>query len=127
MKDRGFAERALVEQALVRARMMETLGAGTVDPDLAFLTGLLSLLDQLLGRPIGDVLSQITLPSDVKDALLTQTGPYAPLLELAKVCEQGDQALMAAAASKCRLAEDAVNTQLIAALSWAHTVAAITE
>ncbi|MFM9888219.1 MAG: EAL and HDOD domain-containing protein [Burkholderiales bacterium] len=127
IKDRGFAERALIERVLVRARMMESLGAGTVEPDLAFLTGLLSLLDQLLGRPIGDVLSQITLPPDVMDALLAQTGPYAPLLELAKVCEHGDQALMAAAASRCGLAEDAVNAQLIAALGWAHKVAAITE
>ncbi len=127
MKDRGFAERALIEQVLVRARMMESLAAGTVDPDLAFLTGLLSLLDQLLGRPIGDVLSQITLPLDVKDALLKQTGPYAPLLDLAQVCEQGDQARISAAASRCRLAEDAVNAQLIAALRWAHEVAAITE
>ncbi len=127
MKDRGFAQRALVEQVLVRARTMESLSAKSLNPDLAFLTGLLSLLDKLLGRPIADVvLPQISVPDEVKDALLNEAGPYAPLLQLAKVCEQGDQSLIAAAAANCGLAASVVNAQLIASLNWANEVAALT-
>lgn len=125
MKDRGFAERALVEQALVRARTMETLGAKTLNSEFAFLTGLLSLLDKLLGRPIADVLPQISVPEDVKRALIDQTGPYALLLDLAKMCEQGDQRLIAEAAARCGLDAGLVNAQLIASLNWANEVAAI--
>ena len=127
MKIRGFAERTLIEQVLVRARMMESLGAKTVDPNLAFLTGLLSLLDKVLGRPIGDLLPQISVPAEVKDALIAQTGPYARLLDLAIACEQSDQGLIAVTAAVCSLDENAVNAQLIAAMSWAYEVMSVTD
>lgn len=127
IKDRGFAERALVEQVLVRARLMELTAAGRCNPDLAFLTGLLSLLDQFLDRPIAEVLSQIDLPDEVKQALLSGTGPYAPLLAFAQACEQGDQEAVAVAAQGCALTEDVVNAQLLAALSWAQEVAQAAE
>ncbi|MSQ18559.1 MAG: HDOD domain-containing protein [Betaproteobacteria bacterium] len=42
IKDRGFAERVMIEQVLVRARTMESLSKNPIDPDLAFLTGLLN-------------------------------------------------------------------------------------
>jgi c-di-GMP phosphodiesterase len=127
IKDRGYAERALIEQVLVRARTMELLSKDPVEPDLAFLTGLLSMLDQFVGRPIIEVIPQINVPHDVKAALLTQTGPYAPLLELAMICERGDQACIAAAAARCGVDETMVNTTLVLALNWAHETAAISE
>lgn len=127
IKDWGFAERAMVEQVLVRARLMELLATGTLDPDPAFLTGLLSMLDQFLGRPIVEVLPQITVPDEVKDALLSRSGPYAPLLAFAQACEQGDQEVIATAAAGCGLDEAAVNAQLLAALQWAQEVAAVTQ
>ena len=121
MKVRGFAERTLIEQVLVRARMMESLGAKAVDPNLAFLTGLLSLPDKVLGRP------QISVPTEVQDALITRTGPYAHLLDLAMACEQSDQGLIAVTAAVCGLDENAVNAQLIAAMNWAYEVMSVTE
>ncbi len=127
MKVRGFAERTLIEQVLVRARMMASLCAGTVDPELAFLTGTLSLLDRLLGRPIADLLPQISVPAEVKDALIAQTGPYAHLLDLAVACEQSDQGLIAVTAAVCGLDESAVNAQLIAAMNWAYEVMSVTD
>ncbi len=127
IKDWGFAERALVEQVLVRAHLMESLAVGTLDPDSAFLTGLLSLLDQFVGQSLAQVLPQISVTEEVKAALLTQSGPYAPLLEFARSCEQGDQMVIAAAAARCGLDEAAVNAKLLAALQWAQEVAAVTQ
>lgn len=127
IKERGFAERALVEQVLVRARLMELTAAGRGNPDLAFLTGLLSLLDRFLDRPIDEVLAQLNLPDEVTQALLSGSGPYAALLAFAQACEQGDQAVVAASAQRCGLAEDVVNAQLLAALSWAQEVAEAVE
>ncbi|MFN0302308.1 MAG: EAL and HDOD domain-containing protein [Burkholderiales bacterium] len=127
MKIRGFVERTLIEQVLVRARMMESLGAKTVDPNLAFLTGLLSLLDKVLGRPIADLLPQIGAPREVEDALITRTGPYVHLLDLVIACEQSDQGLIAVTAAVCGVDENAVNAQLIAAMNWAYEVMALTE
>jgi c-di-GMP phosphodiesterase len=123
IKDRGFAERAMIEQVLVRARTMESLSKAPVNPDLAFLTGLLSMLDQFVGRPIEEVMPQINVPDDVRAALLSQTGPYAPLLDLAKVCEQGDPTRIAAAAARCGVDQGILNSTVIAALNWAYETA----
>jgi c-di-GMP phosphodiesterase len=123
IKDRGFAERAMIEQVLVRARTMEALSKAPANPDLAFLTGLLSMLDQFVGRPIEEVMPQINVPEDVKAALLTQSGPYAPLLDLARVCEQGDPTRISAAAARCGVDQGVLNTTVIAALNWAYETA----
>ncbi|MFM9888220.1 MAG: EAL and HDOD domain-containing protein [Burkholderiales bacterium] len=127
MKARSFAERALIEQVLIRARLMESLGAGTVEPELAYLTGLFSMLDQFLGQPFEALFAQISLPAAVADALLRQTGPYAHFLDLAKACEQGDPGLIAVIAATCGLHGNVVNAQLIAAMDWAYEVVAISE
>ncbi len=127
MKARSFAERALIEQVLIRARLMESLGAGTVEPDLAYLTGLFSMLDQFLGQPIDALFAQISPSAQVEDALLRQTGPYAHFLDLAKACEQGDPGLIAVIAATCALQADAVNEELIAAMGWAYDVVASSE
>lgn len=122
----GYAERVLIEQALVRANLMERLGKraarGSVDPDLLFLTGLFSLLDQLLGRPIAEVLAGVSVPQTVAQALLTADGPLAPFLALAMACEAGDEEEIARQAKACGLDAASVNQDLLAALVWANEV-----
>ena len=44
-----------------RARTMESLSKSPIDPDLAFLTGLLSMLDQFVGRPIAGNRGDVTM------------------------------------------------------------------
>lgn len=81
---------ALLENALVRGRMMEML-AGDLSPALSedfFLTGVLSLLDVILQVPASGLLEALDLPDDVKAALQERTGPYAGLLRLAEASEQ---------------------------------------
>ncbi len=123
IKDRGFAERAMIERVLVRARTMESLSKNPMDPDLAFLTGLLSMLDQFVGRPFEEIMPQINVPEVVREALLMQSGPYGPLLNLAKACERGDPVRIAAAAEQCGVDQSLLNTTLIASLNWAHETA----
>lgn len=81
---------ALLENALVRGRMMEML-AGDLSPAPSedfFLTGVLSLLDVILQVPASALLQALDLPEDVKAALQERTGPYAGLLRLAEASEQ---------------------------------------
>jgi c-di-GMP-related signal transduction protein len=52
-----------------------------------YLCGLLSQIDVLLGEPMASVLRAIHLPSRVKQALLSQDGPYWPYLDLAMCVE----------------------------------------
>jgi len=124
----SFTERALIEQALVRARLLERLGEATgANADHCFLTGLFSLLDALLGQPLEQVVGQVAVPDSVKQALLTRQGPLAPLLNLAIASESGDAEEIAAQAAACGLDAGLVNRHLLGSLVWAQEVAQITE
>lgn len=122
----GFSERALIEQALVRARLMERLGTeartGGLNSDLLFLTGLFSLLDQMMGQPIEAVLSKVTVPEEVQSAVLFQSGPFAPFLLLSIACESGGLGDIASFAGTCGVDAEIVNRELLAALVWAQEV-----
>lgn len=126
VKNAGFRERALFEQALVRARFMEELSSFCDSPDLVsehlFMTGLFSLLDCMMGEPLDRILSKVVVPKAVEAALLTRTGPFAPFLALAIVCESGDSEEIARAASACGVDAEVVNLQLVAALGWVQGV-----
>ncbi|MDD2880930.1 MAG: HDOD domain-containing protein [Rhodoferax sp.] len=76
-----------VRQSMVlRASLMaELLDAGESEAlkRELYLCGLLSQIDVLLGEPMTSALRAIHLPSRVKEALLSQSGPYWPYLDLA--------------------------------------------
>jgi c-di-GMP phosphodiesterase len=78
---------------VLRARTMEHLADAGIEDDLrreVFLCGVLSQVDLLLGEDLGSALHRIPLPGRVTSALLGQTGPYAPWLEVATVLEGGN-------------------------------------
>lgn len=80
-----------VRQAMVlRARFMaELLEAGDSDAlkRELYLCGLLSQIDLLVSEPMVSALRAVALPGRVKDALLAQSGPYWPYLDLATAIE----------------------------------------
>jgi EAL and modified HD-GYP domain-containing signal transduction protein len=125
----GYVERVLTEQALVRASLMERMGQRSggdqPNPDQLFLTGLFSLLDKLLDRPLAEIVASVSVAKDVGDALIAGTGPLARYLKLAVACESGHQEEIAAAAAACQLDVDGVNHDLMAALVWADEVAKV--
>jgi c-di-GMP-related signal transduction protein len=92
----------LLETAAVRATFMEQLarhhpilGKAREAPDLAFMVGILSMLDTLYDVPIDDLVSQLHLSDEVSMALLRRDGPYGGLLRLVEHMERGriDEAL----------------------------------
>jgi EAL and modified HD-GYP domain-containing signal transduction protein len=128
-KGAGFAERVLFEQALVRARLMEQIAVHSecsgLNPDHLFMVGLFSLLDQMLQMPTIAVLEKISVPEDVRKALIERSGPLAPFLGLSLICETGDPDEMALLASACRVNLATVNVELMRAVSWAQNVATL--
>ncbi len=125
-KNPGVSERSLTEQALVRARLMERLGSHC--PPLApstddlFLTGLFSLLDQILGQPIGEILARVTVGQTVRNALLESAGPYADLLALAIASEVGNRDELERRAALCGLDDATVNAELLESLNWVYDI-----
>lgn len=122
---------ALLEQALVRGRMMELLAGDRVPRvqiDELFVTGVFSVLDILLRVPLEMAIRPLQLPVAVSQAILDDDGPYAPYMRLVKAseeCESGDDTLptVAAVAECVGLSVDDVNRQHGEAMAWAHEIA----
>ncbi len=81
----------LVTTSLIRAKMCELLAANDsqLSPATAMLVGMLSTLDAMLDQPLTDLLEDIPLHEDVRQALLDGHGPYAALLEKTLAYEKG--------------------------------------
>ncbi len=75
---------------VLRAQAMELLlDAGEEDTlrSEVRLCGLLSQIDLLMGEPVASVLQHLPVSERVADAVLGNTGPYAPFLEIARALE----------------------------------------
>lgn len=115
---------ALLQAAMARGRFAELLGQGSLTKNEAenlFFVGMFSLLDQLLGIPMREVLGQISLPEPVAQALLTQEGVFAPFLALTRACEQQNEGA-AAIAEALFITPARVNQAHMSALAWAQNL-----
>jgi len=111
--------------AVIRGRLMELLAIELLPPeefDNAFVVGIFSLLDTMLGLPLQEALASISLPQSVTDALLHGKGVLAPLLQLTLACENADDQQFADTAIALQLTGDQVNWAHLQALAWADTI-----
>ena len=116
---------AIGTMAVVRGRLMELLAAELLRPeecDNAFVVGMFSMLDTMLGIPMEEALESLALPELVVDALLHGTGVFAPFLALTKACESGDDSLFAQHADALNLTSRQVNLAHLEALTWADNL-----
>ncbi|KQR50010.1 EAL and HDOD domain-containing protein [Acidovorax sp. Leaf160] len=123
----GGSPPAVGQTAVVRGRLMELLAAELLPPeecDNAFVVGVFSLLDTMLGVPLEKALETVALPQPVTDALLHNTGVFAPFLELTKACESGDDVAFARAAETLHLSNRQINWAHLQALTWAESLTA---
>lgn len=123
----GDTPAAVGSTAVVRGRLMELLVGqqlGAEEADNAFVVGVFSLLDAMLGVPIATALATLSLPSSVTDALLSHSGPLAPYLDLTLACEASDEALFAQASASLGLGGAEINMAHLEALAWAETLTA---
>jgi EAL and modified HD-GYP domain-containing signal transduction protein len=104
---------------------MELLAAEMLPPeecDNAFVVGIFSLLDTMIGQPLPQVLAAISLPQTVTDALLHGNGLLAPFLKLTLACENVDDAMFAQMTTELQLTSHQVNWAHLQALAWAETM-----
>jgi len=116
----------MTRKAIMRGRAVELMGKGMLAPndaDNLFVVGMFSLIDQLLGVPMAQVLAKVQLAESVQQAILKRGGVYGPFLALAESCETDPEQAE-------RLAEDLfmspgqVNAAQLSALVWAQEVGA---
>jgi EAL and modified HD-GYP domain-containing signal transduction protein len=82
----------LLRAALIRAHMCEQLAQHLPreQREMAFTTGLFSLLESLMCAPMELLLQHLPLAPDIRAALLEQQGPFAALLEQVQRWEAGE-------------------------------------
>ncbi len=116
---------ALLENALVRARMMELLGHDQPEQrrDAMFLVGLLSLVDAMLKVPIEKAMSSLGLSSDIEAAIVRAEGPMAKVLTLVICFESDNGDELTQAAEQCGIDIEFAGECHLQALAWAMDVA----
>jgi EAL and modified HD-GYP domain-containing signal transduction protein len=130
--DRGSAstQSPLLHLAAVRGKLMELMVArravhGADSAELAFITGILSLMDVLLEMPHSEILKEMPLPTPVATALVQREGEYAELLTLAEGLERDDRAAVARSLKRIGHIEPAqIATMQREAFLWAHELTA---
>ncbi len=124
----GHEERVLTEQALARAYFLENLagqGSMPAQTDALFILGLFSLLDQLMGQTMAELLVQAKLPKAVHDALVGQQGPYRNALLLAIAAEGQSPQELEQQAALCGLDALQVSQSAMQSLAWAHQISSL--
>lgn len=119
----------LVVHALVRARFAELI-APMIHLESrrasAFLLGLLSNLDAILGCPMEEAISELHLEDDLSDALLgrgSRQDLLGRLYQLMLAYEQTDSARIFAIAQDFRIATADLTKAYVSAVEWADAVA----
>ncbi|MFZ3127743.1 MAG: HDOD domain-containing protein [Rhodoferax sp.] len=107
---------------VLRARTMEQLADAGIEDDLrreVFLCGIFSQLDLLLGEPLGAAIHQLPLPGRIASAVVGQSGPYAPWLEVASALESSNTRMIRDVCQAHAMPADEVNRALLRTLATA--------
>ena len=115
----------LVMLPLIRARFCELLapraGLGNVSNDL-FLLGLLSAIDAILDMTMADILNELKIRSDIRDALLGTKNGLRDVFDVALLYEMARWEELDAAAEHVHIQSDDVPEQFMEAVDWSKRI-----
>ena len=116
----------LVQTAAVRGRLMEeiadSLGLSKAR-DRAFLVGVLSLADSLVGQSLFDILEILNLDNALHEALLHRRGHLGALLNLVEASENADSRTFISVSRELGLSDvNDFNRWQVDALRWAGSL-----
>jgi c-di-GMP-related signal transduction protein len=86
------ATRGRLLELLSAERGLDRFGRDREVADQAFLVGVLSLLDAVLGRPLAEILQELNLEPSIQAALLRREGVLGSMLALVEQLERDDPA-----------------------------------
>lgn len=117
---------AIGQTAVIRGRLMELLARDSlshIDTDQAFVCGMFSMLDHMLGLPLPTAMALIPVPDAVAAAVLHREGPLGELLILAEACESRDNLLYQRSAEALQLDLERINGAHLQAMAWTDHLA----
>jgi len=105
----------LTETAILRVKIMQRLAEQLGDESLndkLFLAGMISLFEPLLQTPISEIVEQLNLSNELKDAILTHKGKLGKLLKFSMIVEKGDFKIIEKISDKFGLSLSLISTIL---------------
>lgn len=115
----------LVRLSLVRGKFCELLSTETPYKERkneAFLVGIFSMLDLLVGEELSVILKEIPLSPDVKEALLGERNCFSQLLDLTVCYEFADWTDVEKIIEEMKIDEKMMTNHYVAALEFASAV-----
>ena len=112
----------LINMAMTRAKFCELVAhdiPSQLDISIAFLTGLLSMIDAILDEEMATVLDKLPLSEEIKNPLLTKKGVMAALIKLVEFIEQAQWDKTTLVMGKLKLDKDKVSEHYNQAVAWA--------
>jgi EAL and modified HD-GYP domain-containing signal transduction protein len=120
----------LINLAMTRAKFCELVAQdirSQLDVSIAFLTGLLSMIDAILDEEMAVVLEKLPLSNEIKDPLLTKKGVMAALIKLVELIEQAEWDKTTIVIEKLKLDKDKVVEHYSQAVAWADEQTQVTD
>lgn len=112
----------LLAQVAVRSRTMELLarqrGLDRADQELAFMTGMFSMLGTLFGMPLPEVLKPLQLSEALVAAVLRGEGEMGLFLQVSTCAAQGDAQTLQALLSALELSPEQLSVLCFEAFYW---------
>ena len=122
----------LLALATTRGRLLELMAerirpGDRVTAGVAFTVGILSLMDALFGLPMEEVLRQLSVADEVRQALLARAGMYGDMLRLVECIEKIDTACphLIPLLEKLNLTSEELYDLQVAAFAWSDTVSSV--
>ena len=112
-------QKPIMFAAVRRGLLMEELVRGSADETLrneVFICGVFSLLDRMFQQPFKQLLGSIPVPQGVYQALVENTGPYQPYIEMVRAVESESLFDFRDAAEKLMMSVSEINRAQLRAL-----------
>ncbi len=107
---------------LVRGRFCELIAAQAGLADQAndlFLLGLLSVMDAILDQPMEEILRELSVRQEIRDALVSHRGKYWDVLNVAIAVENADWEKINALEATLGVPEERLSPLYFSAVDWA--------
>ena len=108
--------------AVRRGLLMEELSRSVADEEMrneVFICGVFSLLDRMFQQPFAQLLESIPVPERVRQALVAETGPFQPYLDVVRAVESESLFEFREAADKLMMSVNEINRAQLRALMQA--------
>ncbi len=112
----------LIKLAMTRAKFCELVAHdmnSRLDDSIAFLTGLLSMIDAILDEELDVVLAKLPLAAEIKEPLLTRKGVMAAVIKLVEFIEHAQWDKTNIVIEKLKLDKEQAAKHYNEALAWA--------